>query len=40
MRYELDNRPQWTTIPMRGLIALLDRPQTPHPLHNPQAGPQ
>ncbi|RPI43202.1 MAG: alpha-amylase, partial [Betaproteobacteria bacterium] len=26
MRYELENRPQWTSIPIRGLIALLDKP--------------
>ncbi len=26
MRYELENRPQWAAIPMRGLIWLLDRP--------------
>jgi maltose alpha-D-glucosyltransferase/alpha-amylase len=24
MRYELESRPQWTAIPIRGLIGLLD----------------
>ena len=25
MRYELDSRPQWASIPIRGLIGLLDK---------------
>jgi len=28
LRYELNNRPMWVAIPMRGILRLLDNPRS------------
>jgi maltose alpha-D-glucosyltransferase/alpha-amylase len=28
LRYELNNRPKWVAIPMRGILRLLDNPRS------------